>query len=348
MDYHVRHTTVYEYAADVTLSHHVLRLVPRDLPHQRCLGHTLSVEPAPTALHRHTDYFGNGLAMLTVEQSHRTFSVDSKSRVTVSPPAAPDPDATEPWDEIAVRLCEAAPFNEPAADEFRFDSPLIRRSPELEEFVRPSFEEGRPVLSAVLDLTRRIFTEFKFDPKATTIATPLKDVLKLRRGVCQDFAQLQIGCLRVMGLSARYVSGYLETLPPPGKPKLVGADASHAWVSFFCPGFGWIDVDPTNNLLPSGRHITVAWGRDYSDVSPIRGVILGAGDHDLKVSVDVTPLPSSGSESSTNSLTTGSSGESRGSPKRDETAAPTGILASVVGATPDGKAPSNGANEGGS
>ena len=142
----------------------------------------------------------------------------------------------------------------------------------------------------MLDLTNRIHTEFKFDSKATTIATPLDEVMKLRRGVCQDFAQLEIACLRVMGIPARYISGYLETDPPPGKPRLAGADASHAWISFYCPGKGWIDVDPTNNIMPSNRHITVAWGRDYSDVSPIRGVLLGGAKHSLKVGVDVMPL----------------------------------------------------------
>jgi transglutaminase-like putative cysteine protease len=177
-----------------------------------------------------------------------------------------------------------------AAREFIYPSPKIKSQADFANYATPSFSRDRPVLEAVLHLTDRIHREFKFDPKATSVATPLEDVLKSRRGVCQDFAQLEIGFLRSMGIPARYVSGYLETDPPPGRPKLAGADASHAWISFFCPGTGWIDVDPTNNLLPSHRHITVAWGRDYSDVSPIRGVILGSGEHSLKVAVDVIPM----------------------------------------------------------
>jgi transglutaminase-like putative cysteine protease len=176
------------------------------------------------------------------------------------------------------------------ASEFLYDSPLIKGDDDFADYARPSFPKNRPILEAVLDLTGRLHKDFKFDPKATTIATPLEEVFKNRRGVCQDFAHLEIACLRSLGLPARYVSGYLETDPPPGKPRLTGADASHAWVSFYCHGIGWLDIDPTNNLIPGTRHITVACGRDYSDVSPVRGVILGTGDHKLKVSVDVVPV----------------------------------------------------------
>ena len=157
-------------------------------------------------------------------------------------------------------------------------------------YARESFPAGRNLLEAVLDLTARIHRDFKFDSTATTVATPLAQMLEQRRGVCQDFAHLQIACLRSQGLPARYVSGYLETVPPPGQPKLFGADASHAWASFFCPGLGWIDVDPTNNLLPSMQHITLGWGRDYSDVCPIRGVLVGGEEHTLRVAVDVVAL----------------------------------------------------------
>ncbi len=293
MLYQIRHLTTYSYEADVTLSHHMLRLTPRDLPRQRRLSHELIIDPAPAAIHRHEDYFGNALATLTLETGHHTFAVDARSQVEVFPVDIPEPDATLPWEEVAVGHDTAGgpiDLNDPIAEEFLFDSPLIQRRAALADYARPSFEPERPILDSVLDLTARIFQDFKFDPKATTVATPLEEVLRLRRGVCQDFAQLQIGCLRSIGIAARYVSGYLETLPPPGKPKLVGADASHAWLAFFCPDHGWIDVDPTNNLLPSNRHITVAWGRDYSDVSPIRGVVLGSGNHDLDVSVDVSPV----------------------------------------------------------
>lgn len=295
MLYQVRHSTRYEYETDVTLSHHVLRLAPRDLPRQRCLAFELHVEPSPSALHHHTDYFGNTVATLTIEYSHNSFSVESRSRVEVRPtPPLPATEVTLPWDEYAARFGDNVTPEELAAQEYLFDSPLIRRHAELSDYAVESFPRGRPVAEAVRDLTARIFADFKFDPKATTVATPLRDVLRLRRGVCQDFAQLQIGCLRSMGLPSRYVSGYLETSAPPGKEKLVGADASHAWVSFYCPAIGWIDVDPTNNVFPSDRHVTLAWGRDYSDVSPIRGVILGTGEHQLEVSVDVTPTAEAG------------------------------------------------------
>ena len=179
------------------------------------------------------------------------------------------------------------------AIECLFDSSSIQASGELAGYARPSFPAGRPLLEAVAELTRRIHADFTFDPQATTVATPLSDVFRLRSGVCQDFARLEIACLRSLGLAARYVSGYLETVPPPGATRLAGADASHAWLAVYCPGSGWIDVDPTNNLLPSTTHVTLAWGRDYDDVSPIRGVMLGGGTHSLRVNVDVTRVDGS-------------------------------------------------------
>ena len=179
-----------------------------------------------------------------------------------------------------------------AASQFVFDSPYIPTGDRFAAYAAPSFPPGRPVFEAVLELTSRIHAEFCYDPTATTIATPIKEVLEQKHGVCQDFAHLQIGCLRSLGLAARYVSGYLVNLPPPGKPRLVGAEASHAWISFFCPGFGWIDLDPTNNQVPSDRHIVLAWGRDYDDVSPLKGVILGGGNHTVKVTVEITPMRS--------------------------------------------------------
>jgi transglutaminase-like putative cysteine protease len=176
------------------------------------------------------------------------------------------------------------------AYQFVFESPRIRPSAEFAKYAAPSFQPGRPFVEALLDLTARIYKEFKFDSKATSVRTPAEEVLKKRRGVCQDFAHLQIACLRSLNLPARYVSGYLRTYPPPGRPRLIGADASHAWVSAYCPGLGWMDVDPTNNVVPSYNHIMLAWGRDYGDVSPLRGVIVGGRDHTLKVAVDVEPV----------------------------------------------------------
>jgi len=167
---------------------------------------------------------------------------------------------------------------------------LIAGSPVLAEYTAPSFTKERPLLEAVADLTGRIHRDFTFDRTATTVATPLQTVFRTRRGVCQDFAHLEIACLRSLGLAARYVSGYLESVPPPDQPRLTGADASHAWVSVFCPPVGWVDVDPTNDVLADERHVTVAWGRDYGDVSPLRGVILGGGQHALHVGVSVVPV----------------------------------------------------------
>ena len=200
----------------------------------------------------------------------------------------PSPSDTPPWEAVANST--ALPLE---AQEFLFDSALIPASAEMAAYARAAFPPGRPLLDAVLELTRRIHDEFTFDREATTIATPLADVFRSRRGVCQDFARLEIACLRSLGLPARYVSGYLETVPPPGRSRLLGADASHAWVAVYCPEAGWIHVDPTNNLLPSRTHITVAWGRDYYDVSPIHGVILGGGNHTLRVHVDVLRLAES-------------------------------------------------------
>lgn len=290
MTYELAHRTTYDYTNAVSLSHHTLRLQPRNLARQRCLSTTLEINPHPGVMQTHADYFGNAMTFVTVEGPHRSLVITSRSRVEINA-VAPKPEKTPAWEKVR-ELCHAEEPNESlAAREFIFPSPHIKRNPDFTAYAQPSFAADRPILDAVLDLTGRIYREFKFDAKATTIATPLDEVLKSRRGVCQDFAHLEIACLRSMGLPARYVSGYLETDPPPGKPRMAGADASHAWISFYCPESDWIDVDPTNNVLPSNRHITVAWGRDYSDVSPIRGVILGSGEHSLKVAVDVVSVP---------------------------------------------------------
>jgi transglutaminase-like putative cysteine protease len=289
MIYELTHATTFEYVHSVALSHHTLRLHPRDLPRQKCLRNRLQIQPSAGVVQSHLDYFGNEVTFVTVEGSHRHLVITSRSRVEVHPAETPEATETTSW-EIVRDLCRTGEANEFfEAFEYTFPSSRVKFQPEFAGYALPSFPAERPVLDAVLDLTARIHGDFKFDAKATTVSTPLEEVFKSRRGVCQDFAHFEIACLRAMGIPARYISGYLETDPPPGKPRLAGGDASHAWVSFFCPGTGWIDVDPTNNLLPSTRHITVAWGRDYSDVSPIRGVILGSGEHTLKVAVDVIP-----------------------------------------------------------
>lgn len=293
MIYRLTHTTTYQYGGAVSLSHHMLRLRPRELPRQRCLESELQIEPRPGVLCEHHDYFGNAMTFATIEGSHRTLVITSYSQVEVTAPAPLQADRSPAWETVRDMSPEDEGY--PESREFIFASPFIKKLPELAAYAAPSFAPERPLVEAVLDLTARMHADFKFDKNATNIATPLLEVFQTRRGVCQDFAHLQIGCLRAMGIAARYISGYLETEPPPGKPRLAGADASHAWVSFYCPGTGWVDVDPTNNLLVANRHITVAWGRDYSDVSPVRGIIVGSGEHAMKVAVDVIPMQAASS-----------------------------------------------------
>ncbi len=216
-------------------------------------------------------------------------TITSKSEVEVHPIPNPEDIATPAWEEVVLQLKNGRTSETLDACQFVFGSPADHEQTALTEFARQSFPPGAQILAGVRDLTRRIFKDFEFDSQATTVHTPVEEVFENRRGVCQDFTRLQIACLRNLGLAARYVSGYLRTIPPPGKPRLVGADASHAWVSVFCGNAGWVDFDPTNNTLITTDHITVAYGRDFQDVSPIQGVIVGGGEHMLEVSVDVVP-----------------------------------------------------------
>jgi transglutaminase-like putative cysteine protease len=285
--YQIAHTTTYDYVGDVSVSHHLLKLAPRDDTKQTCLAHELNISPSAATTNVHRDYFGNPTHFVAVETAHQQLVIHSRSRIAVWPVFIPEPLETPPWEAVRARCRDDHSGEALEAQEFRYPSPLVPQADEFADYAKPSFARLRPIFDAVMDLTRRIHEDFKFDASATTIATPVSDVFKQRRGVCQDFVHFQIACLRSLGLPARYVSGYLETDPPPGQPKLRGVDASHAWVSFFCPGIGWVDLDPTNNCLPSLRHITIACGRDYSDVSPIRGVLVGAQNQKLRVAVDV-------------------------------------------------------------
>lgn len=280
------HATRYAYTESVSVSHHVARLSPRVLTHQSCLHHAVDVVPGPAVLSTHTDYFGNDTTFFAMQGAHRGLAVTARSRVQVAPRLAPAPSDTPPWEQAGDR--STLPFD---AIEALYDATSLQVAPELVDYAKPSFPPARPLLEAVADLTARVHADFTFDPDATTVTTSLSEVFRLRRGVCQDFTRFEIACLRSLGVPALYVSGYLETAPPPGMPRRVGADASHAWLTFYCPGTGWIDVDPTNNLLPSTGHVTLARGLDYGDVSPIRGVILGGGQHSLQVSVDVVRVP---------------------------------------------------------
>lgn len=289
MIYRVNHTTTYVYSDAVSLCQNLCHLTPRPGPQQSCLQSYLQVTPHPAIFTTETDYFGNPATFFSVQEPHQQLVVTATHVAQVTPYLPPDPAATPPWDEVRDRLARDRGPLVLDAYQFVFDSPLIPTHPELADYASLSFAPGRPLLEAALDLTRRIYTEFRYDPRATTVTTPLRTVFANRRGVCQDFAHLEIACLRSLGLAARYVSGYLCTLPPPGQPRLVGADASHAWASVYCPFSGWIDLDPTNNHIPSDKHVLLAWGRDYDDVSPIKGVILGGGHHTVEVSVDVVP-----------------------------------------------------------
>ncbi|MFO1491245.1 MAG: transglutaminase family protein [Kiritimatiellia bacterium] len=290
MRYNVTHTTHYAYESDVSVAFLTLRLQPRELPWQRCLAHHVESAPAPAMSSWHLDYHGNQCVRLDLYSPHSEFEVTARSQVELTPRDLPDAAATPPWEEVVRRCGSHLLTTDSATGEFVFDSAHIIRRPEYADYAATSFTPGRPLMEALRDFTARMFKDFTFDPRATTVATPVAEVFKHRRGVCQDFAHLAIACLRSLGLPARYVSGYLETLPPPGQTRLIGADASHAWISAWCPGFGWIDADPTNNLLPGPRHITVGWGQDFADISPVRGVLVGGGAHTLNVSVDVEPL----------------------------------------------------------
>jgi transglutaminase-like putative cysteine protease len=287
--YKITHTTTYNYAAPVAVCHNLAYLSPRSGPRQTCRTNRVVVKPHPSAAtSKRTDYFGNIQHAFAVEQPFRRLSVTATSQVAVHPGALPDADATPAWEHVrdALDHGEYPPAEHPA--QFRFASPLIRPSADLRAYAQPSFTADRPILAALRDLTTRIHADFEYDPAATDVATPPEEVFAKRRGVCQDLAHVQIGCLRSLGLPARYVSGYLRTLPPEGEKQLVGADASHAWVSVFCGDVcGWIDVDPTNDCFALDDHIQVAWGREYRDVAPLAGTFLGGGRHELKVAVSV-------------------------------------------------------------
>ncbi len=288
--YEIEHRTHYAHAGRVATSQHIACLEPRVLPHQRLLSHELVTAPAAASVGRRIDYFGNTLHQVTILTPYTDLTVVSRGRVGVKRRHTPkDADGLATWEDVRDRLVSDDTTLDASVVECCYASPYVSVSSELADYARPSFTSGRGVIPGAIDLMGRIHRGFTFLPNATTITTPVTRVLAERHGVCQDFAHLQIACLRSLGLAARYVSGYLLTDPPPGQPRLVGADASHAWLSVFCPVLGWVDLDPTNDVLPDVRHITIGWGRDYGDVSPLRGVVLGGDDHTLEVGVTVRP-----------------------------------------------------------
>lgn len=290
--YRVDHETRYVQQGLVSTSQHVAWLTPRTLPNQRLAWHDLDIAPAPSNGIERTDYFGNLVNHFAILSPYTEMRVMSRSEVEVTAPAlVVEPDASPPWEAVRDALVYRGHMPNPAAAEFSYPSPYATVGPELADFARDAFKPGRPLLAAAIELMHHIHEAFTFDAGATSIATPVTRVLEDRHGVCQDFAHLQIAAMRSIGLAARYVSGYLLTDPPEGQPRLVGADASHAWISVWCPRHEWVDLDPTNDLLPSIRHITLAWGRDYGDVCPLRGVVLGGQEHTLHVGVSVYPAP---------------------------------------------------------
>lgn len=291
--YQIFHDTHYHYDSPVSLAQQLAHLWPRACSWQRCSEQQLLVSPEPTVRRDELDVFGNPLTRLAFERPHDELQVNAQ--LTVEVLARPLLDFTQSlaWDQVSSALTYSSQPLSAAlleACRYRFESPYVHLKKSFVEFSESCFPPGRPLLQGVQALMEKIFSEFTFDAEATQVATPLVEVLERRRGVCQDFAHLMLACVRSRGLAARYVSGYLLTQPPPGQPRLIGADASHAWVSVFCPVLGWVDFDPTNNVQPALEHITLAWGRDFSDVSPLRGVILGGGSHDPEVQVTVMPL----------------------------------------------------------
>jgi transglutaminase-like putative cysteine protease len=279
----VRHTTSYSYAERVSLSYHQAMLKPRDTPLQQVENSFLRIEPLARYVLDRPDYFGNRVSVFEIDSGHAALEVVAESRVLLERSEVPALSASLPLEEITQSLRAPRDNALLAAAEYLAESPLVPRSPRLADFARPHFPPGRPYLEGVRDLMYQIFRQFRYDPKVTRISTPVSEVLKLKHGVCQDFAHVMIASLRSLGGPARYVSGYL--VPLPG---VVGAQASHAWVSAYCPHVGWVDFDPTNNVVPIGGHITLAWGRDFSDVSPLRGVIFGGGEHVVNVKVEVS------------------------------------------------------------
>ncbi len=293
MIYDIRHKTTFTYEEVVSVSHHVLHLAPRRHARQRALETAMHIDPAPAVDSEGRDYFGNSVYYLTVQEPHERLVVDARSRVEVSPmPASLDLAASTAWEAVGEMLGGVSDETLLNAYQFAFDSPYSVANDEVHDYALQSFVPGRPILEAAMDLTTRIYEEFEYRGGVSDVSTPVRDVFQMRKGVCQDFAHLELACLRSVGLAARYVSGYLLTHPPEGKEKLVGSDASHAWISVWSPSDGWVDFDPTNNQIPNVEHITVGWGRDYGDVSPINGFIVGGGAHQVAVAVDVNPVKS--------------------------------------------------------
>lgn len=294
MIYQLSHTTSYNYESGVTFCHNIATLKPKSMLGQTLIDYQLEISPEPTEISERLDFFGNTVTRFSIQKLHTELKVTAKSKIirdnTLAPDIYKDINAkNSTLSDALVALKSVSPelLN---IKQFILESILIANiTPEIKTYAEVSFKPNRPVFEAAYELMQRIFTDFEFNTKVTNVATPIHEVIKEKKGVCQDFAQIAIACVRSVGLPARYVSGYIETLPPPGKVKLIGADASHAWFSVYIPNFGWVDFDPTNNQIPKNQHIVVSHGRDYYDVPPLKGVIFSAGKNKMKVSVDIRP-----------------------------------------------------------
>ncbi|MBM3763081.1 MAG: transglutaminase family protein [Acidobacteria bacterium] len=277
------HTTRYTYEGPVAHCLSEARLTPRILENQRLLDWSLAVEPKPGSIISRKDYFGNDVSSFAVLEPHDRFTVTATSTVEILPPTA-ELQLGPSWEEARTMLTRCDQPDLLEASEFTWESPFVPWLEDLSAYANAVLLPGRPLLEAARELMQKIYREFQYKPAATSIETPLAEVAKTRRGVCQDYSHVMIGVLRAHGLAARYVSGYLR-----GDADFQGAQASHAWVSVFVPGLGWVDYDPTNNVMPSTGHLTIAWGRDFGDVTPVKGITIGGGKHELEVEVRVTP-----------------------------------------------------------
>lgn len=285
MRYRITHITKYAYSDPVAVCHNLVHLSPRADERQQRDLYRLRITPSPADLKRRQDVFGNQVEYFSIQDAHRGLTLKAASEITVQDAA--EPAAGAPWEQVQGALPAAETSAGVPPYQFTFPSAMIPLDTRLAEYAAESFMPARPIVQALRDFIVRLHDDFEYDPRATSVSTPVLEAFEQRAGVCQDFAHVAIACLRSLGLAARYVSGYLRTLPPEGKPRLVGADASHAWLSLYCGDQGWVDADPTNAILPQHDHITIAHGRDYADVCPVQGVYVGGGGHTMDVSVDV-------------------------------------------------------------
>lgn len=286
----VSHKTIYQYGESASTSHHEARLTPRASENQRTLSHEIEITPRPAVRRGRLDYFGNKTTYFGLTQPHQRLEIEARSLVDISLGRDVDVAQSPPWHQVRDCLASDRRRDTLQAYQMAFASVHVQLSDDLLQYCDSEFRFDQPILSVAQQLTHKIHRDFAYDPNTTDVNTPIQALLEKRSGVCQDFAHLLAACLRSRGLAARYVSGYLLTHPPPGKPKLIGTDASHAWVSVWVPEQGWFDFDPTNDLMPGEQHVTLAYGRDFADVTPVRGVIMGGGQHTVQVAVDVEPV----------------------------------------------------------